>query len=326
MLRSLARRARIPTLAALALGLLAVPAPAATVIGGSLDWTMDNFYASGDPARTWLGYVTQGPGSFGSAIASGDATITDRTGANIGEVTPASPTGLGEDYTLSFPATGGTYDEYTGTGTVALGGTITFTPHGIPYTIVNPTVTLDGTSGSLAASGEARAAYGPDAPIFTFDLTSSLVTLKANGTRVIDAMARTGFGEFFFGRSYLPSQGTEEFALRLRLKPDEVGGPAGPKGETGAKGEKGENGARGPKGADGRIVRIQTSALRRAPFGGTRQKVKVLRVKRKGVVAQGSVRGSTIRVRLAQDFKGKRLKGVYRLKVAGKPAKRVRVL
>ena len=329
MLRSLARRTRVPAAAALALAALAVPASASTVTGGGFDWTMANYYAR--PAddtlgqRTWLGFVTAtvsggGPPSTGTASASDGATITDRTGALVTEVTPASPVGVDDTYTFTIPATGGTYDEYTGVGSVQLGGTLTFAVLPglgfLPRTIVNPTLTLDGTSGALVSSGQIdRAAYGP-ANVLTFGLTSSLVTLKADGSRVITAIARTSHHTDFFGtRTYFPSRGTESFALRLKLKPDEIRGPQGPAGPA------------GPEGKPGPTVVLQTSLLRRAAFAdrGKVHKISLRGTKGDAVVATGSVRARTIRVQLAAG-RTKALKGVYVLKADGKPAKRVRVL
>lgn len=332
MLRSSGRRFRVPLLAALVLGALAVPASASTVVGGGFDWTLANYYTR--PAddtlgqRTWLGFVTAtvsggGPPSSGTATASSGATITDRNGAIVSEVNPSSPVSVDDVYTFTIPATGGTYDEYTGVGSVQLGGTLTFAVLPglgfLPRTIVNPTLALDGNSGALVSSGQIdRDAYGP-ANIFTFDLQSSLVTLKTDGSRVISAIARTSHHADFFGtRTYFPSRGTESFAFRLKLKPDEVRGP---------KGDKGDRGDKGDAGAPGKTVVLQTSLLRRAAFRdrGKRHAIELLTTKGKKVVARGAVRARTIRVRLAEG-QTKRLRGVYLLKTGDKPAKRVRVL
>lgn len=316
---------RVPLLAALALGSLASTASAATVVGGGFDWTMANYYDSSavdtTGQRTWLGFVVNtapvaGPASAGSVTASGGAAIVDRAGASVAAVDGASPRGLAETYKLSFPATGGTYDDYSGVGSVQLGGTISFAVHPgmglLPNTIVNPTLTLDGNAGAISATGQIdRRGYGAElGPLFTFDLTSSLVTLKADGTRVISAIARATHNATFFSARYLPSNGTETFALRLKIKPDEVHGPKGDKGDA------------------GRTIRLQTSVLRKAPFadGGKRHAISLLTTKGKQVVASGTVRARTIRVQLAAN-RTQRLQGVYLLKVDGKAvAKRVRVL
>jgi hypothetical protein len=331
MLRSLTRRLRVPALAAtaaLAFGALAGSASASTVTGGGFDWTMANFYVAPQNdtlgQRTWLGFVTAtvsggGPPSAGSATASGGATIVDRTGAVVSEVNTTSPVAADELYTFTLPATGGTYDEYTGVGSVQLGGTLSFAVlpgRGfLPRTIVNPTLALDGNSGALISSGQIdTAAYGPDT-IFTFDLKSSLVTLKADGSRVISAIARTSANATFFGtRTYFPGRGTESFALRLKIKPDEIRGPVGPAGPA------------GPQGKSGETIRLQTSVLKKAPFpGGRVHEISLLATKTKAVVAKGSVRARTVKVQLAPD-RTKRLQGVYLLKVGDKPSVRVRVL
>jgi Htaa len=326
MPRSLARRLRLPALAVLALGLLPSAAAASTVVGGGFDWSMANYYDSGARdtlgQRTWLGFVVNtvpvaGPASAGSVTASGGATIADRSGASVGTVDGASPAGLAEIYTLTQPATGGTYDEYTGVGSIQLGGTLTWAVHPAsnpPRTMVNPTLTLDGNSGTLTATGEIEGrSYGAElGPIFTFNLQSSLVTLNADGTRVISAIARATHNPTFFSARYLPSNGTETFALRLKLRADEIRGPQGPAG---------------PEGKPGKTVRLQTSVLRKAPRpdGGKVHAIELLTTKTKTLVAKGSVRSRTIRVRLA-DSQTKRLQGVYLLKIGEQPAVRVRVL
>ncbi|HEV7772616.1 MAG TPA: HtaA domain-containing protein [Conexibacter sp.] len=318
---------RAVALAALALGAAAVPASAATVTGGGFDWSMDNYYDSSANdtlgQRTWLGFVTNrvavaGPASDGSVSVSGSATIVDPTGASVTEITRDSVRGLGEVYKLGFPASGGTYDEYTGVGSVQLGGTLSFTVHPgfglLPQTIVNPTLTLDGTKAALAATGQIdRRSYGAEiGPIFDFDLTSSVVTLKADGSRTLSALARTTANTTFFGARYLPSRGTETFAVRLKLKPDEVRGPQGPKGD---------------KGAPGATTILQTALLRKAPFAdrGKRHAISLLSTKGKAVVATGSVRARTVRIKLA-DGQKKGVRGVYLLRAGSDQAIRVRVL
>lgn len=321
------RSLRAAALAALALGAAAVPASAATVASGGFDWSMDNYYDSSlnDTLgqRTWLGFVTNrvmlaGPPSDGSVSVSGGATILDPTGASVGEITRDSARGLGEVYTLGFPATGGTYDEYTGAGSVQLGGTLSFSVHpgsGVaPRTIVNPTLTLDGLHATLTASGQIdRRSYGPElGPIFDFDLTGSTVTLKADGSRTLRALARTTANTTFFSGRYLPSRGTETFVLRLKLKADEVRGPKGDKGD---------------KGEPGATTVLQTGLLRKAPYrdGGKRHAVELLTTKGKRVVASGFLRARTLHVQLAAG-QTKALRGVYLLRAGAAKAIRVKVL
>ena len=62
-------------LALTATALAAAPATASAadykVTGGKLDWTIANYFASGDANRTWLGYATAttGPGAASSLFA-----------------------------------------------------------------------------------------------------------------------------------------------------------------------------------------------------------------------------------------------------------------
>ncbi|HEU4702753.1 MAG TPA: HtaA domain-containing protein [Conexibacter sp.] len=318
------RSLRAAALAVLALGAAALPASAATVAGGGFSWSMDNYYDSSANdtlgQRTWLGFVTNrvavaGPASDGSVSVSGGATIVDPAGASVAEITRDSVRGLGEVYTLGFPAIGGTYDEYTGVGSVQLGGTLSFSVHPgfglLPQTIVNPTLALDGTQAALTASGQIdRSSYGPEiGPIFAFDLASVVVTLKADGSRTLSALARTSANTTFFGARYLPSRGTETFALRLKLTPDEVRGPKGDKGDPGA------------------TTILQTGLLRRSPYrdGGKRHAIELLATKGKQVVATGSLRARTVRLKLAPG-QTKRLRGVYLLRAGTAQAIRVRVL
>jgi hypothetical protein len=96
-------------------------------------------------------------------------------------------------------------------------------------------------------------------------------------------------------------------------------GPTGPKGDTGAKGDRGPRGKRGPRGLRGKVKRVvkQTQVIRlaEAPYG--KQAVAV-RVKRNGkVVATGTVRGRTLRVKTRKGRGFNRLDGSYTLKRIG---------
>ena len=102
-------------LAFVAAALLAA-APAAhaadyTVTGGKLDWTIANFFVSGDPDRTWLGYAsntTGGGAPNGNITATAPATIKDRSGTVVPIVDGTTPRGLDRLYTLSYPGAAGT--------------------------------------------------------------------------------------------------------------------------------------------------------------------------------------------------------------------------
>ena len=139
--------ARTLPLSLLIAGALAAPAPAATVTSGELEWTQFNVYELAAPQgtnRTWLGYVTGGP-----PLANGAATPSD--GATGDPVTAASARGADQAYTIGFPTgTGGSYDEYTGKGTIELTGTLTFTSaaHGFTISVEDPQLKLDGNDGA----------------------------------------------------------------------------------------------------------------------------------------------------------------------------------
>jgi hypothetical protein len=327
MPRTLASRAGLAGLAALALA--AAPAAAAPVTSATLGWTSVKVYDSGAPAgtdRTWLGYVTSPfPLANGSASASDGAT-----GATVDAASAA-----GAAYTFGFPATGGDYEPATGEGTIQLDGTVSFTSpppgpppsggHGFTITVANPRLTLRGNEGRLIASGlrsGSPAGYA-DAPVFDLDLSQATVALHADGSRtiagIVPSVAET---ETVFPSPYVAGSGPDRtpntfgsFALRVRVAPMPavaVPGPAGPAG---------------PQGAPGRVVRLQTAVLRRAPYpGGERHRIRLLRTKGRRVVATGSLRARTVRVRLLAGAPVGRLCGVYLLRIAGQPAVRVRVL
>jgi Htaa len=327
MLRSFARCARVPALAALTLVALAVPASAATVTAGKLDWSTTKIYISGGPVdRTWLGYVTSP-----SPLANGTATPSD--GATGDTVTTA--TASGTLATWSFPLVGGTYEPADGTGTIAFDGSVTFVSpppppgptggHGFTYSIADPRIVLNGDSGQLFASGvgtprgsRGPTPYDPNLPIFNLDLSNATVTLHANGSRTIAgivpsiATASLAFPSDY-GVGAGPDRRPNTFgAFSLRVKTAPVAGPKGDKGDPGA---------------PGKSVVLQTSVLRRAPFpdGGRRHEIELLTTRGKQLVARGAVRARTIRVRLAEG-RTQRLRGVYLLKTGEQPAKRVRVL
>lgn len=323
MLTSPARRA---ALAALALAALtAAPASAATVTSGKLDWTTTKIYDTGAPAgtqRTWLGYVTSAfPLANGTAMPSEGAT-----GATVNTASASST-----DYTFTYPATGGTYEPATGEGTIQLDGVVTFfsPPGGAPpngghdftLTVEDPKVVLAGDSGQLFASGKKAGDPVPyaNAAVFNLDLSAATVTLHADGSRTIAGIVPSiATSLAVFPAPYLAGAGPDRtpntfgsFSLRVRTAP--VYGPTGPQG---------------PKGDAGKLMRLQTSVLKRAPYpDGKRHKVSVLTTKGKRLLAKGAVRARTLSVTLADDAPaGKRLRGVVLLQIGDEPAVRVRVL
>lgn len=323
MLRKLARRLRVPALAVLALGLLAGPASAATVTAARLDWFAVKVYDSSAPAgtnRTWLGYVTSP-----APLANGTATPSDgATGPTVDTTTPMN-TGVA----WSFPVASGDYEPANGTGTIDFKGVITFSSpappdgHGFTISIGNPRIVLNGDRGKLFATGlSSTGPYTYALPVFDLDLSTTSVGLHADGSRTIAGIVPSLATEnLVFPANYRAGAGPDRmpntfgwFNVRVQTAP--VAGP---------KGDKGDAGPRGEQGRPGRTIVFQITRLKRAPFAdGKRHSVRLLAVKSRRVVATGTVRKRMLRVRLT----GKRtnpLRGVYLLKVAGKPAKRVRL-
>lgn len=322
------RRPLLALLAAMAPALLAAPASAATVTSGKLDWTTTKVYDTSAPAgtqRTWLGYVT-------SAFPLANGSVTASEGATGAAVNSASAAPA--DYTFTYPATGGTYEPATGEGTIQLDGIVTFfsPPGGAPpngghdftITVEDPKLVLNGDSGQLLASGKKSGdplTYA-NAAVFNLDLSAATVTLHADGSRTIAGIVPSiATSLAVFPAPYVAGSGPDRtpntfggFSLRVKTAP--VAGPQGPAGPA------------GPKGDEGKLVRLQSSVLKRAPYpDGKRHRVSVLSTKGKRVLAKGSVRARTLSVRLADDAPaGKRIKGVVLVQVGDAPAVRVRVL
>jgi|GEM_PF-5920050 len=307
---------------------LAAPAGAhaATVSGGTLDWTMANYYASGDALRTWLGYVTNsgaGPAfSNGSATATAPATLTNAAGGTVTTVDGASATGLGQLFTFGFPVASGDYDEATNDGSVELTGTITFITHALPITVVDPIVTLDGDSGTLAASGETASRsgdgtspYDRSKPQFTLDLSHATVGDAVGGGRVISGIVPVGTADTVVGFG----AGTRNYGtLTLRLAVATTSEPSQP----GAQGPAGPAGPRGAAGKAGRSAKIASYTLKRAPFAtSSSRKVKLLARKTGKVVSSGTLKGRKLRLSYLSGTKKPKGSYVLRLasgKVAGK--------
>jgi hypothetical protein len=326
--------ARPLALAALALGLLAASASAATVTSGKLDWSTVKIYDLGQPDRTidhtWLGYAT-------SAFPLANGTATPSDGATGDTITSATASGTVARW--SFPATDGDYEPATGSGTIKLGGTLTFfSPapggppnggHGFTITLVNPRVVLDGDHGQLFATGVTSGGgaggigspvpYTDAQPVFDLDLSDATVTLHPDGSRtlagIVPAVATANLVFPGYNAGAGPERTPNTFGgFSLRIKTVPLSGPAGPAGAKGDKGAKGDAGQRGA------TVVLQISVLDRAPVAdGKRHTVAVLARRSGRVLARGVVKAHTLRVTLAEDApKGKRLKGSYRLKVDGR--------
>src|SRR5690606_28047250 len=125
-------------------------------------------------------------------LAAGTATAAaPATGAEIG---PSSPKGETELSTFTFPVSGGAYDRAARTGTIRAQGTVTFASamHRFTITVTDPVVSLNGTTGTLSASGQGGASgqtpYTADQPLFTLDLSGATVRDTGVGTQQIEGI------------------------------------------------------------------------------------------------------------------------------------------
>jgi hypothetical protein len=310
-------------IAAIAVASAAAPAAAsaASVASGQLDWTQTAVYNSGTPQRTWLGYVTGNPMT---GLAGGSATPTaPATGPTVDTT---SPRGVSETSTTVFPATAGTYDANTGTGTIELDGGLTYTSpvHKFTISVTKPQLVLKGNSGQLFASGTGGAdtpTYDRTQPLFNLDLSNATVTLKADGARVLSGIVPSiATASWAFPSNYPAGAGPDRdpntfgsFALTLRL----AQGDAGPAGATGPAGVAGPAGHPGPAGPVATIRSVK-AILTKAPFKGkATRKVSVLNSKGK-TVATGTVKGRVLKVTLAKTVKS--LSGIVKLKLSSSPS------
>jgi hypothetical protein len=317
---------RKTTLALAAAALLAAASPASaadyTVTGGKLDWTIANaFTGFTDTSRTWLGYVTfnqaGNPGSSnGTATVTAPATLTGPTGAAAASVDPNSARGLDQLYTFGYPVTaGGAYNDQ-GVGSVEAKGTVTFVIHGVPITVVDPLITLNGLTGTLKASGVtasqsgATAGYDRSTTQFTLDLSNAEVKLRADGSRRITGIvplttadtALVGFG------TNSNRFGTMSLTLGLNASSTQVG----------ATGRDGANGTNGTNGKDGRDATLRVIRLKTAPFKTTTEvHVRLVDRSTRKTVASGTAEGKTLRLGV---LTGTKLKGKYLLERTAKKA------
>jgi len=282
----------------------AVPA---TVDGGSLTWTQTNVYDTTQPAghdRTWIGYVTNAIGGPGAA----NGTVAPVAPLTAPALDSSSPRGAAQDYSWVFPATGGSYEADTGTGTVGFDGGLTFasTAHGFKITIDDPQLALNGLSGVLSGSGEytdgGQIPYSAQ-PVFNLDLSASSVVLRPDGSReiagIVPTLAKTGlpFPPNYTGGVSGPDRTPNTFgSFTLKLHTAPVPALSGPPGAPGAPGPAGAPGAPGAPGATV-TVRNYVVHLAKAPFRGRGSNAVTLRRSGK-VVATGKIRGRVLRVRL----------------------------
>jgi hypothetical protein len=330
----LSRRTRLAAAATGALSLSAALIPAAqadTVTSGKLDWTQTNVYISGaGNPRTWLGYATGlwPTNANGSAAPVAPATgpVVD-TNSTRGTAANDPSAGGAANYTWSFPAdaAAGSYDPYTGIGTVNLDGGLSYTApqppagHGIDVSVTNPRIVLNGLRGQLIASGNGSSAAlgGPAVPydssaVYDLDLSNASVTLKADGSRVIGPIVPSLAGQQVFGSSYAVGAGPDRspntfgsFSLTLSTKPDEVRGPAGAAGATGATGATGAQGVAGRNGTNGTTTTIRSvvAILAKAPYKGSSTRRVTVYNSKATKIASGTIKGRTLKVTLASAVK-----------------------
>jgi hypothetical protein len=324
----LTRRTRLAAAgSALAASAALIPAAAAqadTVTAGHLDWSQTAIYDSAAAAgtnRTWLGYVT-GPGFLAAGAATPTAPAT-------GPTVDTSST-RGDVFTTVFPSTTGTYDPYTGVGTIDYDGALVFasTPHAFTISVEKPEVVLDGLTGKLYASGSgSSAAYDRSRPVYDLDLSGATVTLKADGSRVISGIVPSlATLDTVFPSNYAVGAGPDRtpntfgsFALTLSLKPGAVQGPKGDAGAAGATGATGATGVAGPAGRNGTTttttIRSVVAILARAPYAGTTTRRVTVYTTKATKIAAGTVKGRTLKVTLAATVRA--LPGTVRVKAPG---------
>lgn len=306
-----------------AAALLAVPATASAtdykVTGGKLDWTQANYFASGDNARTWLGYATRvGDPARGFAngwvTAVAPATITGPTGA-VTTVDGTSPRLIDSLYTFGFPVSaGGTYSDL-GVGTVDLSGTLDMEAHE-DLEFKDPRITLNGLTGTLTALGKNLTTTLDHSKVqFDLDLSNAQVIQRADGSKRITGIvpvgtahtAMAGFpaGQTRFGTMSLTLAVTEEKTPAVLAGPGATG-PAGPAGIA------------GPAGAAGRDATLKVVRLAKAAFATKHEvHVRLIDRKTKKSIALGTVEGRTLRLSV---LSGTTLKGSYTLKRTAKKA------
>lgn len=335
MTRSTRRSAGVLATALAASALVPAGAPAAEVTASALRWSMINQYDTSLPSntnRTWLGYVLNtgnGPQfSNGTASARDGATLEVPAGWVAPALTPTTidgtaPEGLDKVYTFAFPGNAagrGTYDPATAKAELEFTGTLAFTVHGLGVNLQQPKVVLDGTKGTLTASGlgspdlRTIVPYDRTTPILNLDLSNATVVSHVDGSETISGIVPSVASTHLFSAAYPvgagPNRSPNTFgsiAIRIAAPKAEaiIAGPAGPKGDKGDPGLAGASAT----------VRGRTYVLTAAPFRGTKA-VNVTVLGRKGSpITVGSVQGRTLKVRRALK------QGTYRLQRTNRFAK-----
>lgn len=293
-------------------------------------------------------------GPDGSPVTAIDGTTARGAGQDF---TFAYPAASGA---LSPGATAADWE-----GTMEFEGSVSFVAppppdgHGFTITVDDPRVVLNGDgTGFLygaglhtpGAPGSTPVAYDDSVAIWELDLDGGIPAfgpitaaypaakwqIHADGSQTLSGIVpMIETAEHVFPANYTADAGPNRSpnifgGFTIRIAPN--GGPQGPAGDpgpagpAGADGAQGSNGDAGADGAEGKTVvrHIQVVYLAEAPFGKGARKVRVTTRKGK-LVARGTVRGSTLRLRLLKGAKGKRLKGKYVLRAGGKRGVTVRL-
>lgn len=323
------------TAALTAAALAPAGASAADVTASKLRWSMVNQYDTSLPSntnRTWLGYVLNS--GVGPQFSNGTATVSDGATLEVpaGWVAPAltpstidgtAPEGLDKVYTFGFPGNAagrGTYDPATAKAELEFAGTLAFTVHGLGVNLQQPKVVLDGTKGTLTASGlgspdlRSIVPYDRTNPILNLDLSDATVTAHVDGSETISGIVPSVASTHLFSAAYPvgagPNRSPNTFgSLSIRVAAPVAAavtatpvagpqGPIGPQGPAGPQGPKGDAGTVGTGGASTR-ARTYRYTLAKAPFGSKAAGVTVMA--RKGArvrpVTVGTVKGRTLRVK-----------------------------
>lgn len=199
-----ATAAVIGTAASIAAIAPASAAPAG-ITGGTLDW---GFKAS------FRAYVSTGNGNPPIAVGGGATRNADGT--------------------FRFPATEGTYDAATGATTVHHGGTVVFSypAHFFEITLSNPTVVLQGGSGSLMADVDLEVSGGGFEPVH---VTQAEIATVAAADPVVSgdtvtwsnlATTLTETGASAFAGFYTAGTALDPLSLSVSAPGGEPSGPA----------------------------------------------------------------------------------------------------
>ena len=265
-------------LALTATALASAPATASAadykVTGGKLDWTIANYFASGDANRTWLGYATA---TTGPGAANGFVTAVALTGT-LNMAVHNIPLTL-KDPKITLNGLTGTV---TGEG-VNLSG---------PVDHSKVQFNLDLSKSQVVQRADGSKQITGIVPASTAD---TVMGGFPAGTTRYGTMSLTLAVEYPAPNS--GPQGEKGEPGTTTLGSPGTSGPVGPQGPV------------GPRGPAGKSAKISTFKLAKAPFAGTATRtVRVLQRKTGKVLATGTLKGRTLRV---SHLEATKLKGSF---------------